>query len=107
VTERLIVVEKVRSGKVIGVTARAKKRKHRTVKRTVVLAKSTVSIRVGGSRALALKLNGPGRRLLTKRHRLRVEFLAILTAGRRQTTFAHHALTLKLPRKKKHKKHNQ
>jgi hypothetical protein len=105
VTERLVVVEKVRSGKVVGVTARAKKRKHRTVKRTVVLAKSTVTIRVGGSRAFTLKLNGAGRRLLAKRHRLPVEFLAILTVGRRQTTFAHHTLTLKPPKKKKHKKH--
>jgi hypothetical protein len=107
VTERLVVVEKVRSGKLIGVTARAKKRKPRTVKRTVVLATSTVSIRVAGSRAFTLKLNGAGRRLLAKRHRLPVEFLAILTVGRRQTTFAHHTLTLKSPKKKKHKKHKR
>jgi trimeric autotransporter adhesin len=107
VTERLVVVEKVRAGKVIGVTARAKKRKPRTVKRTVVLAKSTVSIRVGGIRAFTLKLNGTGRRLLAKRHRLPTEFLAILTVGRRQTTFAQHSLTLKPPKKKKHKKHKR
>jgi hypothetical protein len=106
VTERLVVVEKVRSGKVIGVTARAKRHRRRTVHRTVVLATSTASIRVGGSRGFTLKLNGAGRRLLTKRHRLPAEFLAILTVSRRQTTFAHHKLKLKLP-KKKHKKHHR
>jgi hypothetical protein len=105
VTERLIVVEKLRSGKVIGVTARAKRRR-RTVRRTVVCAISTASVRVGASRTFTLKLNGAGRRLLTKRHRLPVEFLAILTVGRRQTTFAQHKLTLKPPKKKK-KKHKR
>jgi hypothetical protein len=107
VTERLVVVEKVRSGKVIGVTARAQKHKRRTVRRTVVLATSTASIRVSGSRAFTLKLNGAGRRLLANRHHLPVEFFAILTVGRRQTTFTHHTLTLKPPTKKKHKKHKR
>ncbi len=75
ITVTLTVVETVTGGRVTAVSAAARKR-------TVTLGTAKVTLAVGHSAPVRVKLTAPGRRLLAARHRLRVK----LTASSRTRT---------------------
>ena len=73
---KLSVLETLKDGKVIAVTARAK-----TVKKTVVVATETITIAARKSETVKLSLNGIGKKLLGKHNPLTTKF-TIARSGR-------------------------
>lgn len=64
---RIVVVEHLRHGRIIALTATNRKTKAATTTtRTVVIASSTIGL-VGGSKTVAIPLNATGRRLMSQR----------------------------------------
>jgi hypothetical protein len=99
VTFSLAVTETLKSGKVIAVTAKAK-RKPKTTKRVVVIGTATVTLDAGQTQSVAVKLNSVGQSLLKSRHAL----VAKLTAVSGTSVLATPTVTLKEPKLKKKKK---
>jgi hypothetical protein len=74
---KLIVVETIRGGKVIAVTARQRVRH-----RTVTIGQALVHVKAGGNARLALRLNRTGRALL--KHHAPLHALLVVTLSGRQ-----------------------
>jgi hypothetical protein len=70
IKSELTVVETVDDGKVTAIGARA-----RPSRRTIVIGIRSVVLRPGQRELLHVSLNGAGRSLLTKRHKLRAELV--------------------------------
>jgi hypothetical protein len=90
----LIVTETIKSGKVIGVTART-----RLKKKVVVLGTTTVTLGAGQSKVVTVSLNSAGKRLVSQRHTLRVK-LAVTESTK--TVFSTTITFKAKPKKKKH-----
>jgi hypothetical protein len=75
ITVTLTVVETLRGGKVIAVSAA------KAGRRTVTLGTGKISLGAGRQASVKVKLNATGRRLLAARHRVAVK-LAVTTSGR-------------------------
>lgn len=95
VTLTLSVVEKLRNGRVVGVSAA--KRKAKTIKKTVVVGRTTVTIPPRTTRVVRLSLNKAGKRLLAKRSPLKVR-LTVTVAGK---TMSSTKVTFKRPATKR------
>jgi hypothetical protein len=95
VTLTLTVVEKLKGGKVVAVSAA----KHKTKsKRTVVVGSSNVTLAAEQSETVKVALNGTGKRLLASRHNLPVNLTASQSGGASSTL----AVTFKAAKKAKH-----
>jgi hypothetical protein len=92
------VTEHLTGGTPTAVTAA--KRKHTT--KQVVVASGHATLAAGSSKKLTLKLNGAGRKLLAKFHKLPAR-VTVSSAGRTLATATAHVRSPK-PKKKKHKK---
>jgi hypothetical protein len=75
VTVQMTVTEKLKGGRVIALSAAAKK----TTKKVVLIATGAVSLSAGATATLKLKINSAGKALLRKYHS--VKALATITAG--------------------------
>ncbi len=72
----LTLIETIRRGKVIAVTAakhKAKKATSRATKKTVVVGSAAVTLAAGYSKTVRIGLNSTGKRLLAKSHKLKVK----------------------------------
>lgn len=79
VTVQLVVVEQLRNGQLIAVTA-GHKSKPKTKKRTVVIGSSTVTLSAGQSETVKVSLNSAGKKLQAQHKRLTAS-LQITSAG--------------------------
>lgn len=79
VTVQLVVVEQLRNGKVIAVTA-GHKSKTKTKKRTVVIGSSTVTLSAGQSQTVKVSLNSAGKKLAAQ-HKKITALLQITSQG--------------------------
>ncbi len=84
-------------GKVVAVTARRAKAK----KRTVTLGSVRITLGPGQHKAVVVKLNSTGRRLLAKRHTLPVKLTVSQMHGGKWTPLHSHRLTFRVPKRKR------
>ena len=77
ITATLSVTETLRSGKVIATTAR-RRRKPKTVTRTVILGTATITVTAGQTAPISVTLGGPGPQLLRSRHALSTDLTTTL-----------------------------
>ena len=95
---QLSVTETFRGHKLISVTARAK-----LTHKLVVLGAASATLNAGESRTVRLALNSTGKRLLAKRHRLKVRLAITQTLANGKTTaILSRTLTFKKPVKRHH-----
>jgi len=95
---KLTVTETFKGKKLISVTARKKKK---VTKKVVVVGAATVTLRAGESRTVRISLNSTGKRLLAKRHKLKVRLRITQTlASGRSTTIRSQTLTFKTAKKR-------
>jgi hypothetical protein len=93
---RLTVTETLRKGHVIGASAKVKHK-------VVVIGSTSVTLVAGRSKTVRIALNSTGRRLLAKRHRLRVSLRATQTPlGGHASALSSQVLTFKAPKKAAH-----
>ena len=78
-TVQLVVVEQLRNGQLIAVTA-GHKSKTKTKKRTVVIGSSTVTLSAGQSETVKVSLNSAGKKLQAQHKKLTAS-LQITSAG--------------------------
>jgi hypothetical protein len=95
VTISLSVVEELTGNKLTGVIAKARKQK-----RTVVIAKVTITLKPGQHKTVKLTLNSKGKALLRSRHKLPTK----LTFVSGKSTLKSKKLTLAAKKSKSHKK---
>ena len=101
VTLKLTVTELFRHHKLVGLTARSK-----ITRKVLVVGSATVALRVGQSRLVHVGLNSTGKRLLARRHVLKVRLqLSKLPHGQSSSGLPQ-ILTFKAPRHKHHKHHH-
>ncbi|HWF56671.1 MAG TPA: hypothetical protein VG223_18675, partial [Solirubrobacteraceae bacterium] len=91
----LSVVETLRSGKVIAVSAT--KRRHRTAHKTVVIGTAAVTIAAGQAKLVGVSLNARGRALLSRRHTLHARLTVIQIVGTTRLTVKAVRVTLTEP----------
>ncbi|TMK99054.1 MAG: hypothetical protein E6G34_06020 [Actinobacteria bacterium] len=103
---RLSVIEVFRGHKLVALTARKKLKR-----KLVVVGSASVTLKAGQSRIVKISLNGTGRRLLAKRHKLKVRLRVAQTfasapgaAAIRPRTVSTQILTFKA--RKRHKHHH-
>ncbi len=94
----LTVTETFENGRLIAVSARARRRPKK-VKRVIVLGAVTVTVTAGHPDAVKVVLNGAGKRLLARRHQL-TTVLTVIEAGQ---TVARRRVLFKAVRKPKPK----
>jgi hypothetical protein len=95
---KLTVTETFKGKKLISVTARKKKK---VTKKVVVVGTATVTLKAGESRTVRISLNSTGKRLLAKRHKLKVRLRITQTlASGRSTTIRSQTLTFKTAKKR-------
>jgi hypothetical protein len=99
VSLKLTVIETFRGHKLVAVTARKAKLKHKTV--VVGTAKATV--KAGHTKTVRIGLNRTGRKLLAARHRLTAKLTVTQRIAGRNRTISTQKVTFKAPHK--HKKH--
>jgi hypothetical protein len=100
-TLRLTVTEKFKGHKLISVTARKKKK---LTKKLVVVGTVRVTLVAGQSKTVRIALNGTGKRLLSKRHKLKVTLRITQTLSTGQTKpISTQILTFKAPKHKRHR----
>ena len=95
---RLMIIERVKAGKVIGVTAENRRKPNRKV---VVLGTASLSLSAGETKTVRLSLNGTGKRLLAKHHALKAK-VAITNWGKTVST---KIITFKAKPKKRKPQH--
>jgi hypothetical protein len=95
ITATLTVTERVKGGKVVAVSS-TKPRKRQ--KRIVLLGTATRTLTAGQATVIRIRLNGAGKRLLSRYHVLRVK-LTVLAAGK---AIAGHTITVTSPRRRRH-----
>ena len=105
---RLTITEILRGHKLVGVTAKKKKLK----RKVVVVGSASVTLSGGHSRTMKISLNGTARKLLARRHKLKVRLRVTQTfahpagaAAIAPRTVSNQVLTFKKPRKR-HKRHH-
>ena len=94
---KLTVIETLKGGKVIAVSANAK-----TQKRTVTVGTKSVTLAAGDSETVRIRLDAAGQRLLKSRNKLSVKFTT--TARRANGTMvavSRQTIEFKAPNKKK------
>jgi len=97
-TLALTIIETVKAGKVIAVTA-GKKNGKKPKRKVVVLGNATLTLSAGQTKTVQLSLNGTGKRLLSEYHALKVK-LAVTEPGK---TVSAKTITFKAkPKKHKH-----
>jgi hypothetical protein len=89
-TAALTVIEKLRGGKVIAVSARTK-----TKHKTVVLGSATVTLSANQTKNLKVTLTGTGKHLLALEHRTKVELTVRETIDKKPSVVASKTVTLK------------
>lgn len=94
----LTVVETVKDGKVIGVTAATKGGK-KVERKILVLGSATMTLSAGQTTIVPLNLNSTAKRLLTARHRLTVALMITESAK----TITRETITFSAKQKKRHK----
>jgi hypothetical protein len=99
VSLKLTVIETFRGHKLVAVSARKAKLKHKTV--VVGTAKATV--KAGHTQTVRIGLNRTGRKLLAARHRLTAKLTVTQRIAGRNRTISTQKVTFKAPHK--HKKH--
>jgi hypothetical protein len=101
---KLTVTETFRGKKLISVTAR--KNKKRLTKKVVVVGSASVTLKAGETRTVRIALNGTGKRLLQKRHTLKVTLRITQTlAGGQLRAISTQTLNFKAA-KPHHKRHH-
>jgi len=104
-TLTLTVTETLKGGKVVGVSAsKRKKKRPKTVKRTVTVGSATVTLTGGQSKVVKVTLNAAGKRLLSSRHKLTAQLTTTQTTGGHSTVLSRRTVMFKAPRKAKHRK---
>lgn len=91
------------SAKLVATTPAPKQRtqaKKKQKKKPIVIARMTVTIPAGAKRALKLKLNATGRRLLKREHRLTATVRVTIAYGGPHTISTTHRLVLRRPAKR-------
>ena len=95
---KLTLTEIFKRHKLISVTARAKLKK-----KIVAVGIASVTLNAGESRAVRISLNGTGKKLLAKRHKLGVRLRVTQTlANGHATTILSQTLTFKTAAKRHH-----
>jgi hypothetical protein len=95
---KLTVTEVFKRHKLISVGARAKLRK-----KVVLVGSASVTLNAGESRSVRIALNGTGKKLLAKRHKLKVRLRVTQTLASGQSTpILSQVLTFKKPKRHHH-----
>jgi hypothetical protein len=103
-TLKLTVTETFKGKRLISVTAR--KKKNRLTKKVVVVGSASVTLKAGETRTVRIALNGTGKRLLQKRHTLKVTLRITQTlAGGQLRAISTQTLNFKAA-KPHHKRHH-
>jgi hypothetical protein len=97
-TLKLTVTERFRGKKLISVTARKKKK---VTKKLVVVGSASVTLKAGESKTVRIALNRTGKRLLARRHKLKVKLriTQILASGQTKA-ISSQTLTFKAPKRR-------
>jgi hypothetical protein len=96
VTIALTLIETVRGGSVIAVSARSKS--GATKRRTLVLDRVTVKLAAGRHRTVTLNLNATGRKLLARYRRLKVALTITQPNGAKHRTISFRTITFAQPK---------
>jgi hypothetical protein len=94
VSLKLTVTERFRGHKLIGVSARKAKVRHRTV----VVGTATARIKAGRTQTVRISLNRAGRKLLAARHKLGVKLTVSQRIAGRSRTLSTQKVTFKAPK---------
>ena len=90
----LSVLETLRGTRLLAVTAATPLRKVKQTQRTVVVGSGTATLAGGGLKRIKLTLNGTGKQLLRRRHRLTTRLAVTQTqTGGHKVTIATRRLT--------------
>jgi hypothetical protein len=102
-TVTLTITETLKGGKLVAVSA-SKKKRSKSVKRTVTVGSATISLAGGQSQLVKIALNATGKRLLSRHHKLAAELTTTQTTNGHSTVLSHTVVTFKASGKIKHKK---
>jgi hypothetical protein len=96
VSLRLTATETRRGHRIIAVSARKAKLRHKTV----VLGTATATVKAGGSQTVRISLNRTGRKLLAARHKLTAKLAVTQRISGRNRTISTQKVTFKAPKPK-------
>lgn len=99
--------EQLRGSKPLAVSARHRRRRPRTRTKTVTVGAKTVTIPVGETVTITIALDGTGRRLLARFHKLPVRLSVVMVVGTARSTVISQSLTVKPAQPKKPRKHHR